>query len=255
MTGSDFRSGDVALAVTRRWTGENSVETPTGTRTPLATHTACNPVIRAIPPFESSTRENESSSGQPRSGVSGGGNQEKQGLGVLRGCGGPLVSPAARRSSSTAMAGPVPRGHALPSSAPLWPAGLANSSDDGTVLTLTLVHSRIHRLSACVCSFFCFCFLVFCHSTGLVGSWFPDQGSNPCPLQWKHRFLTTGPPGNALRMCLLSTYYMLALGQLVELYHHLTVSRRVLALRAPGWWGSERVIKKSHPGLPWWRSG
>src|SRR5574337_242618 len=23
----------------------------------------------------------------------------------------------------------------------------------------------------------------------------PDQGSNPCPLQWKHRVLTTGPQG------------------------------------------------------------
>ena len=26
-------------------------------------------------------------------------------------------------------------------------------------------------------------------------TWFPNQGSNPCPLQWKHRVLTTGPPG------------------------------------------------------------
>ena len=25
----------------------------------------------------------------------------------------------------------------------------------------------------------------------------PDQGSNPCPLQWKHRVLTTGPPGKS----------------------------------------------------------
>ena len=24
---------------------------------------------------------------------------------------------------------------------------------------------------------------------------FPDQGSNPCPLHWPGRFLTTGPPG------------------------------------------------------------
>ena len=31
----------------------------------------------------------------------------------------------------------------------------------------------------------------------LVGSWFPDQGSNPCPPQWKHRVLTTGLPGNS----------------------------------------------------------
>ena len=26
---------------------------------------------------------------------------------------------------------------------------------------------------------------------------FPDQGSNPCPLQWKCRVLTTGPPGKS----------------------------------------------------------
>ena len=28
-----------------------------------------------------------------------------------------------------------------------------------------------------------------------VGPLFPDQGSNPCPLQWKCGVLTTGPPG------------------------------------------------------------
>ena len=26
---------------------------------------------------------------------------------------------------------------------------------------------------------------------------FPDQGSNPCPLHWKHGVLTTGPPGKS----------------------------------------------------------
>ena len=30
-----------------------------------------------------------------------------------------------------------------------------------------------------------------------VGSQFPDQGSNQCPLHWKADFLTTGPPGRA----------------------------------------------------------
>ena len=33
----------------------------------------------------------------------------------------------------------------------------------------------------------------------LMGSQFPDQGSNPYPLQWKHGALTTGPPGNFLQ--------------------------------------------------------
>ena len=28
-----------------------------------------------------------------------------------------------------------------------------------------------------------------------AGSEFPDQGSDLCPLQWKHRVLITGPSG------------------------------------------------------------
>ena len=30
-----------------------------------------------------------------------------------------------------------------------------------------------------------------------LGSHFPDQGLNPCPVQWKHGVLTTGPPGKS----------------------------------------------------------
>ena len=45
----------------------------------------------------------------------------------------------------------------------------------------------------------------------LVGSQFPGQGSNPCPLQQKHRVLTTGLPGNSrsghsLNECVSSVY-------------------------------------------------
>ena len=32
----------------------------------------------------------------------------------------------------------------------------------------------------------------------LVGSYFPDQESNPGPLQWNRGFLTTGLPGDSL---------------------------------------------------------
>ena len=35
-----------------------------------------------------------------------------------------------------------------------------------------------------------------------VGSQFPDQGSNPCPLQWKHAILTAGRPKQSLTTCL-----------------------------------------------------
>ena len=46
-------------------------------------------------------------------------------------------------------------------------------------------------------SFFKFNFyLFFCHTMQHVGSWFPDQGSNPCPSHWEHGFLTTGHQGS-----------------------------------------------------------
>ena len=38
-------------------------------------------------------------------------------------------------------------------------------------------------------------FFFFCCTMQHMGSLFPDQGSNPRPLQWKHIVLTTGPPG------------------------------------------------------------
>ena len=39
---------------------------------------------------------------------------------------------------------------------------------------------------------------LFFHIRWHIGSYFPDQGSNPCSLQWKHNILTTGQPGKAL---------------------------------------------------------
>ena len=50
-------------------------------------------------------------------------------------------------------------------------------------------------LRVCVCV--CVCVCVFGCAIWLVGSKFPDQGSNPGPRHWKHRVLTTGPPGNS----------------------------------------------------------
>ena len=34
----------------------------------------------------------------------------------------------------------------------------------------------------------------------LARSQFPDQGLNPGPQEWKHKILTTGPPGNPLNL-------------------------------------------------------
>ena len=45
---------------------------------------------------------------------------------------------------------------------------------------------------------------VFGHGMWHGGSQFPDQGSNPCPLQWKYRVLTTGLPGDP--QCLEQKY-------------------------------------------------
>ena len=48
--------------------------------------------------------------------------------------------------------------------------------------------------------FYLFYFTVFFwfgYATWFVGSQFPDQGLNPCPLQWKRRVLTTRSPGNS----------------------------------------------------------
>ena len=38
----------------------------------------------------------------------------------------------------------------------------------------------------------------FDHAAQHLGSQFPNQGSNPCLLQWKREVLTTGPPGKSL---------------------------------------------------------
>ena len=40
-----------------------------------------------------------------------------------------------------------------------------------------------------------------------VRSWFPDRGWNPCPLQWKHEVLSSGPPGKSTMItCLLLVF-------------------------------------------------
>ena len=46
---------------------------------------------------------------------------------------------------------------------------------------------------------------------------FPDQGRNPCPLQWKRGVLTTGPPGKSSNIIVnkkaLEMYSCVPLGQ------------------------------------------
>ena len=62
-----------------------------------------------------------------------------------------------------------------------------------------------HLFALCICksvSFFFFNFL----AAWRVRSYFSNQGSNPCPLHWKHRVLTTGPPGKSLFPFFLFVY-------------------------------------------------
>ena len=47
--------------------------------------------------------------------------------------------------------------------------------------------------------FFFFLSFFFCCPVQHVGSYFPYQGSNLCPLHWKRGLLTTGPPGKSLK--------------------------------------------------------
>ena len=50
-------------------------------------------------------------------------------------------------------------------------------------------------------------FFLFGHSALHVESSFPDQGSNPCHLQWKCRILTTGPPSSIFNFIKISMLF------------------------------------------------
>ena len=52
------------------------------------------------------------------------------------------------------------------------------------------------------------CHLFICRTLQQVGSYFPDQGSNPCPLHWERRVLTTGPPGKCLHYYFYQKQFM-----------------------------------------------
>ena len=74
-----------------------------------------------------------------------------------------------------------------------------------------------HLLNEAYCdhSFFFF----FCPAAQLVGSSFPDQGSNPGPLQWKHGVLTTGPPGNSQPLFLkLQPCFLLPIASTISIH-------------------------------------
>ena len=53
--------------------------------------------------------------------------------------------------------------------------------------------------------FYLFIYLFIGCTLWHVRSQFPDQGLNPCPLQWKHRVPTTGPSGKSQPSLVLSS--------------------------------------------------
>ena len=54
-----------------------------------------------------------------------------------------------------------------------------------------------------------------------VGSSFPDQGPNPCSLQWKRGVLTTGPPANSPETGFL-TLLFLSCPEHMGIFHYVT---------------------------------
>ena len=60
------------------------------------------------------------------------------------------------------------------------------------LLKFLLLFFQIVILRACILFIY-----FFDHTLRHVAYQFPNQGWNPCRLQWKYRILTTGPPGKS----------------------------------------------------------
>ena len=73
--------------------------------------------------------------------------------------------------------------------------------------------SKMKSLQHHIFSFLFFSFYWLHHV--FAGSYFPDQGSNPCSLQWKHGILTTGPPGKSLQFFITSISFNLQDGSMM----------------------------------------
>ena len=70
-------------------------------------------------------------------------------------------------------------------------------------------------------------FFFFALLHGLQGSKFPDQGSNPCPQQWKHRILNTGPPGNSLASFLFLSNVSVNIAVVIYLSIYISMPLRI----------------------------
>ena len=79
-----------------------------------------------------------------------------------------------------------------------------------------VVSQRCHLFVVCFLFFFktfmvfiLFIFIFLAAPRGLAGSWFPDQGLNLGPRQWKPGILTIGPPGNSVLFVFQNTLHVI----------------------------------------------
>ena len=80
-----------------------------------------------------------------------------------------------------------------------------------------------------------------------MGSQFPDQRWNPCPLHWKHGVLTTGPSGKSNHV---KFQYHIFIAYLFIKYDHLESQKSLQSLRLSAL--SELIFTPFGPiSLPW----
>ena len=104
---------------------------------------------------------------------------------------------------------PVPKNVKLPLNCTHFTCQQSNAQSSPSQASTECESWRFIQAVACISSSFIFkkCFY-FGHTTWRAGSQFPNQGSNPNPLQWQCGVLTTGLPEKSL----ISFYFFLFCG-------------------------------------------
>lgn len=75
---------------------------------------------------------------------------------------------------------------------------IKNLRDHFGILIYTIIVLMEDSFFVCLLAFICLSVLPFGHAVQHVRSQFLQQGSSPCPLQWKYRVLTAGSPSKSL---------------------------------------------------------
>ena len=84
----------------------------------------------------------------------------------------------------------------------------------------------------------CSYYIYWLHCVWHVGPELPDQGSNPCPPQWKCTVLTIGPPGNSQSVLIIIFFNQ----QQISIYQIRSVAQSCPTLCNP--------MNRSTPSLP-----